>query len=423
LVADRSEAINLSFALFGSKVYLLTHKRAPNFAVIEKGLNANSPDHAVIVPESASVIQSIAAAKDGLYLRQLRKGSSALSRWVFKTRSIEEVKLPLSHAGIVSLSGSASRTGAIVALTTWTRPPEWYECRGRKDCRRLDIPARSGLEITDVEIREEQATSKDGTRIPLTIVHKRGLNHDRENPTWLMGYGSYGNVLGPRFGTSLMAWLERGGVYAVAHVRGGGEYGEAWHEAGKLTNKYHTIEDFIACAEYLVDQNYTAPTHLAAEGGSAGGIAIGGAITERPDLFAAAVIRVGALDMLRLELTDGGPANVHEFGSVRTKEGFESLLRVSPYHHVQPGIKYPAVLLSVGMQDPRVPVWQSAKMAARLQAYTTSGKPILLRVDNEAGHRGSTHSQGIEEWADIMTFLWSQVGQRQAHRLGSRLGD
>jgi prolyl oligopeptidase len=200
-------------------------------------------------------------------------------------------------------------------------------------------------------------------------------------------------------------------VFAIAHVRGGGEYGEAWHLAGFQQTKPNTWKDFIACAEYLVSEKFTSPAHLAGQGGSAGGILIGRAITDRPDLFAAAIINVGVNDMLRMETTTNGVPNIQEFGSVKTEAGFRALLEMSAFHHVRDGAKYPAVLLTTGINDPRVEPWMSGKMAARLQAASASGKPILLRVDYDAGHGiGSSRKQQDEARADEFAFLLHQLG-------------
>jgi prolyl oligopeptidase len=245
----------------------------------------------------------------------------------------------------------------------------------------------------------------------LSIIHRRGLKLDGSNPVLLRGYGAYGISADPGFSPGLMAWYEQGGVYAVAHVRGGGEYGEDWYKGGYQQTKPNTWRDFIACAEYLVQNKYTSPGRLAGSGGSAGGILIGRAITERPDLFGAAIIHVGCLDTLRLETTPNGVPNIPEFGSVKTADGFKALYEMSACAHVQSGTKYPAVMLATGINDPRVEPWQSAKMTARLQAATASGKPVLLRVDYQAGHGvGSTKKQSEELTADVWSFLLWQLG-------------
>jgi prolyl oligopeptidase len=255
--------------------------------------------------------------------------------------------------------------------------------------------------------------SYDGTLIPLSIVYRKGIMLDGSHPTHLVGYGAYGTVtVHAAFLPPLMAWTERGGVRAACGVRGGGEYGEDWHLAGKGPTKPNTWRDFIACAQYLIDKKYTSPAHLAGQGQSAGGILIGRAITERPELFGAAVIGSGLLDALRSETTANGVGNMPEFGSTKTEDGFKALDAMSAYHHVQDRTPYPAVLLTVGINDPRVDPWESAKMTARLQAATSSGKPVLLRVDYAGGHGGigATQQQLQESLADAWSFLLWQLG-------------
>jgi prolyl oligopeptidase len=227
----------------------------------------------------------------------------------------------------------------------------------------------------------------------------------------LNGYGAYGTSLDAYYDPVNLAWLERGGVLAFAHVRGGGEFGDDWHKAGQKLTKPNTWHDFVACAEYLIEKKYTSPAHLAGEGESAGGILIGRSITERPDLFAAALIEVGFTDALRGELEQDGPGEIPEWGTVKNPEGFRGLYEMSAYAHVKNGVRYPAVMLTTGRNDPRVAPWESDKMTARLQAATTSGKPILLRVDYEAGHGiGSTKTQQEQEMADEWSFLFWQFG-------------
>ena len=231
------------------------------------------------------------------------------------------------------------------------------------------------------------------------------------NPTLLLGYGAYGISLTPQFDPRMLGWYETGCVYAIAHVRGGGERGDDWYRAGCKQTKPNTWRDFIACAQYLIDRRYTSPGRLTGIGRSAGGILIGRAITERPDLFAAAISEVGCSDMLRQEFTANGVPNIPEFGTVKTEDGFRALYEMSPYHHVTDGTHYPAMMLVTGINDPRVEPWELLKMAARLQAATASGKPVLLRVDYEAGHGIGTMRRQIEkQTADEWTFLLWQMG-------------
>jgi prolyl oligopeptidase len=228
----------------------------------------------------------------------------------------------------------------------------------------------------------------------------------------LYAYGSYGISSSPSFSASRLAWFEQGGVFAVAHVRGGGENGEEWHLAGKDANKINTIDDFIDCAQWLVANKYTSPAKLGARGGSAGGITMGGAITRAPQLFAAVLDEIPVSDQLRIETSPNGPPNVPEFGSVKTEAGFKNLYATSAVQHVEPGVKYPAVMLTTGANDPRVDPWQAAKMAATLQADNAGATPILLRVDFSGGHGliGATKSQATDLAADEYSFLLWNMG-------------
>ncbi len=227
--------------------------------------------------------------------------------------------------------------------------------------------------------------------VPLSIVYRRGIKRDGNNPTLLLGYGAYGFPIRPAFDARSLAWLERGGILAFAHVRGGGEFGREWHTAGQKSTKPNTWKDFIACAEYLVAEKYTSPQRLAGQGRSAGGILIGNAIVERPELFAAAVMNVGVMNPLRAETTPNGPPNIPEFGSVTTEEGVKALLAMDAYTRVRDGTRYPAVLLTHGINDPRV-------------------EPVWLRVDYDAGHSiGASKRQRIEEQADTFAFLFDQL--------------
>jgi prolyl oligopeptidase len=315
---------------------------------------------------------------------------------------------------------STSTPGVFFESQTWVRAPALYRY-DPKAGRVVDsgLLPPSQIDTSPYVSTEVQAKSADGAMVPLSIVYRKGVQLDGARPTWLSAYGSYGESFDPNFSPRRLAWLDRGGVYAVAHVRGGGEYGEEWHIAGMKKNKQNTIEDFIACARYLIEHKYTSPQHLGAEGNSAGGIAIGGAITKRPELFAAAIIRVGISDLLRFEETPGGPGNAIEFGSSKIANEFHDLYAASPYHHVMDGEPYPAVMLTGSAHDARVPLWEPAKMTARLQAATSSRKPVLLRVAYEAGHggRAGTPTSLINaELADCYTFFYWQLSTESAQR-------
>jgi prolyl oligopeptidase len=298
-------------------------------------------------------------------------------------------------------------------MQSWTKSPAFYFYDpNRKTVTDAMLLPASPVDFSGVEWVRVMAKSHDGTMIPLTIIHKRGLKRDGKNPTFLEGYGAYGFSINPNFNPVFIPWLERGGVVAFPSIRGGGEYGKEWHLAGFQKTKPNSWKDYIACAEYLVREGYSSPAYLAAYGGSAGGIVVGNAIIERPDLFGAAFLNAGYMNPLRAETTPNGIASVPEFGSVKTQEGFNALRTMDSYQNVRDGIAYPAVLLMHGINDQRVAPWMSAKMAARLQAATSSDKPILLRIDYDAGHGvGLTRQQRNEEQADIYAFLFQQLGK------------
>ena len=253
--------------------------------------------------------------------------------------------------------------------------------------------------------------SHDGVEIPVSVLVRKNVKLDGSNPTIVFGYGAYGITENPSFSPRVYAWLERGGVYAIAHVRGGGALGEEWHSAGRKATKPNTWKDGIAVAEYLIANRYTSRERIGIYGGSAGGIFVGRAITERPDLFAAAVPSVGVMDTVRFEASANGVANIPEFGTVKNEDEFRALLAMSSYHHIKDGVKYPAMMLVHGVNDTRVDVWQSAKFASRLAAAQSEGKPVLMRLDYELGHGGGgTRNQQQVQTADIWSFFLWQFG-------------
>ena len=410
-VADDSQEIT-GLDIHGDDLFLLSHKDASRFKVFRTSLS--KPDLAnakLVVPPSEPVVINIAAAADGLYIQDLDGGIGKLRRLSYGTGKVEAMKLPFDGA-IQSLVTNPTEPGAWLDLVGWTKPPLWYSLDAKSGkLEDTHIVAPSPVGFSDIVSEEVKAKSADGTMVPLSIVHRRDIKMDGSSPAWLEGYGAYGITYDPSFRPTWLAFLEHGGLFAVAHVRGGGEYGEDWHNGGRKLTKQHTIDDFIACAQYLIENKYTSAAKLAGEGTSAGGVTIGGAVTQRPDLFAAALIRVGDSDSLRSELMASGPANIPEFGTVKDPDGFKGLYAMDAYQHVKPDTAYPAVLLTTGANDPRVAPWQAAKMTARLQASTNSNKPVLLRVDYDAGHGlGSTKSQRDVELADEVSFLLWQFG-------------
>ncbi|MGI8403080.1 MAG: prolyl oligopeptidase family serine peptidase [Gemmatimonadaceae bacterium] len=405
-----------NFDVHGDDLYLMTHKGAPRFKIVRTSLSHPDAAHAeVVVSESEAVIRNLAVASDALYVQLLDGGIGKLLRVPFsKGGSAAPQPVPLPFAGQAWLDAYDSRvSGLLLGLTSWTKAIAEYAYDPRANSitdTRLQ-PQGPYDNPQDIVSEEVKVPSYDGTLVPLSIVHRRDIKLDGSNPTLLEAYGAYGITIDPYFDPTLLAWIEKGGVYAIAHVRGGGEYGEGWHLAGKLLTKHNTWRDMIAAGKYLVDHRYTSSARLGGEGGSAGGITIGRAITERPDLFAAVLDDVGMSDAVRVETSPNGPPNIPEFGSTKTPEGYQALYEMSAYHHVKDGTPYPAVMVVTGINDPRVTPWQPAKMTARLQAATSSGKPVLLRVDYEAGHGfGSTKTQRQELLADQWSFLLWQFG-------------
>jgi prolyl oligopeptidase len=400
-------------ALQGRDIVLLSRKRASRGRLLR--ISCEKPDIAnagLVLPESDSIVTSMAVAKDALYVTRSDGIVSELLRIPPGTLlSPERPSLPLVGS-IARIIHDPRQQGVILSLVSWTDPTTYYSFdAGTRTFSRLKMPGADTPSLLSLEARQVKVPSRDGTLVPLSIICRNGLERDGRRPCLLTGYGAYGIAQGPSFDLSQQPWFARGGVYAIAHVRGGGEYGEEWRLAGKGPKKQNGVDDFVACARYLVAEGYTAPAKLAAQGTSAGGVLVGLAVMQQPKMFGAAVMEVGALDALRFEVTPNGPPNIPEWGSTQSKEGFETLRALSPYEHIRPGTRYPAMLFTTGMNDPRVEPWQSAKMTARLQAATASGRPILLRVHRDEGHFQTTLSAINEHHADIWAFLLWQLGE------------
>lgn len=400
-------------AVHESSVYLLVDKDAPNRKLISLDLDHPDMAHApVVVPQSEAVLVGVYAAQDALYLASKRGVTFELRRSAYGPEYHWE-KVPLPYGGTISnVDANVLAPGIIFRLESWTQSDQAFAYDpASNSVSNTALIAKHPADFSQVEAREVETPSADGTQVPLSILCKKGLTLDASHPALYEGYGSYGISIDPFFDSRALAWIERGGVLAVVHLRGGGEFGEAWHNAGRRETKQHTIDDMIAAARYLIDRRYTSPEHLAVRGTSAGGIAVGGAIVQHPDLFVAAIDNVGMTDMLRFQTTQGGAANIPEFGDVRDANAFKYLYAVSAYHHVVDGTRYPAVLGITGANDPRVPSWMVAKMIARLQKATASGRPILLRVDSDEGHGiGSSRTQRERLLADEFSFILWQSG-------------
>ncbi len=405
------DAAITNFVPRNDDIYLMTHKNKSRYEVIRTSLKNPDLAHAtVVVPASEVVIQEVDVASDGIYLRDLDGGIGRMRRLSFDGK-IEPIAVG-KGLSVADISITPTEPGALIHVVSWTTSPTFlrYDPKS-KAVTETGIQPPIPVNTSGYEAEEVKARSADGTMIPLSIIHSKKLAHDGNHPTHLIGYGAYGISFDAYFDPVWLAWLERGGVIAIAHVRGGGEYGEDWYRAGYKLTKQHTIDDFIAAAQYLIENKYTSAQRLSGEGTSAGGILIGGAVTQRPDLFAGALIRVGCSNATRMEFTPNGPPNIAEFGSVTDADGFKGLFAMDAYQHVKDGTAYPGILLTAGINDPRVDPSQAAKMTARLQAATSSKKPVLLRVNYDAGHgMGSTRAQHDLEYSDEMSFLLWQFG-------------
>jgi prolyl oligopeptidase len=393
----------------GHEVWLRSHKDASRFKVIH--LDLDHPDIAkadVVVPESDMVIRDLDAAKDALYVATTQNGIGHILRIPYGQTVAKPLPLPFAGS-VVGFSVSVLNDGALLRLAGWTEPPLWYAYDPASDkLTNTAIEPRNPTDFSGITSVEVTAPGADGTPIPLSIIYKKGIKMNGGNPCLMEGYGAYGLSIDPGFDATRLALLEKGIVIAWAHVRGGGENGEDWHLAGQKLTKQNTISDLISCAEYLIKQGYTSRGRLALRGTSAGGITIGGALTQRPDLFALAIVNVGVVNVLRAEAEPNGAVNTPEFGSVKDADGFKALYAMDAYQHVKDGTAYPTVLLITGANDPRVDPVELFKMTARLQAATSSKNPVLLRVDFDAGHgMGSSKVQRDLITADQAALLLS----------------
>lgn len=406
-----------SFTVAGGRAYAISQKDAPNGRVLAfDPLRETIADAEVVLPEGDIIVAVdsgfLAAARDALYVVGQRNGESVVRRLPYgDPAAVRELTLPASGS-IIEFTADEIVPGVSFALQAPTLSPRIFRYDPKRDTATdTRLRAADPADFSSVVTRQVEVPSTGGVHVPLTITAREDIALNGRNPVLLVVYGSYGAIVPMWFSAPDLAWYERGGVIAFVHARGGGEKGAAWHEAGRRTSKQRTVDDVIAAAQWLIDRGYTSPAHLALAGKSAGGIPVGAAITQRPELFRAALFRVGVTDMLRIEHSSGGAANTMEYGSSKNEAEFRALHALSPYGRVVDGVAYPAVLLETGINDPRVPPWQLAKMTARLQAATSSGRPILLRVDYDAGHGlGSDKSQIAALLADEYTFLGWQLG-------------
>jgi prolyl oligopeptidase len=409
-IARQSDHI-AAISAHGGTLYLLSSANAPRYKVIATPLAAPDLAHArPAIAQTDMVLEGIGAAQDALYAYGMQDGYGKLLRVSYAGGAPATLPVP---GNVQALSTNPTLPGADFVTMSWTVAPAWLNYAPATGVTNTNLQPAPDLDFSNITSLEVKAVSYDGTMVPLSIVMPKGARLDGSHPALLIGYGSYGITLNPWFMAEYKPWFDRGGIVAVAHPRGGGWYGEAWHQAGMKLTKLNTVYDFIACGQYLVDNGYTTPALLGGEGGSAGGITIMRSAEIAPDLFAAVIDSHGETDTLRSEFTPNGPPNISEFGTVTTQDGFHGLYAMSAQAHVRKGVKYPGVIAFTGVNDPRVAPWEVAKMTAALQAATGSGRPVLMDVSYDSGHGiGSTVDQYVDETADGLSFLLWQFGAK-----------
>lgn len=396
-------------------IVAISRKGAPRGKIVR--FRTDASEARVVVPESEGSLETnffgrspLAAANGKIYAVYQTGGPQELR--VFSSggkRQNAPEQLPVSSVDGLTPTSSG---GLVFSNVSYLTPRQWrlYSPQSGETLT-LSLSSKPGADFSDIEAVRETAVSRDGTKVPLTVFRRKGIKLDGSNPALLTGYGGFGLSLSPGYSPIQRVLFDQGFVFAIANLRGGGEFGEQWHEQGRLTRKQKVFDDFAAAMRRLVSAGYTAPGRLAIQGGSNGGLLMGAALTQHPELCRAVVARVGIYDMLRVELTPNGEFNTVEYGTVKEADQFRALYAYSPYHHVKNGVKYPAVLFMTGENDPRVDPMHSRKMTARLQAASQSGLPVFLRIDADSGHGAGTRLDSrIQELTDTFAFIMDQLG-------------
>jgi prolyl oligopeptidase len=419
--------------IYKGNLYITTNEDAPRYRVLR--VNADRPERPnwrEIIPQSDAVLQGVGIINGLLFGLYQKNATSQLKVLQTDGGFLSDVQLP-ALGTVAGIGGNWDSSEMFFGFQSYTVPPSVYRVDMTPSEHKANLNSRE-IQLTNLhkpqlwskvdapsidpaayEVNQVWFNSKDGTKVPMFVVHKRGMVKDGKNPTLLTGYGGFNVSMTPTFSRSPFVWLEHGGIYAVANLRGGAEFGEDWHRAGMLDKKQNVFDDFIAAAEYLIDQKYSDRDHLAIQGGSNGGLLMGAMITQRPDLFRAVVCQVPLLDMLRYQNFQIAKLWIPEYGSAEDPKQFDWLYAYSPYHHVKQGIEYPAILFMTADTDTRVDPMHAKKMAALMQAEAKNGssreRPILLRIETKAGHgAGKPVTKQIEEYTDIYSFLFWQLG-------------
>jgi len=411
-VADIADECKLG-ALGTDELYLLSRRDAPQGKVLRLSLTAGArvADSDEIVPASDRVIADLAVTRGAVWVVDIDGGPQQVRLFDRNGRQLPTTQVP-PMSSVSSYSATLATLGldrVAWSCESFTEPATWWVAADGEAPRPTALGTTSAVDLSKYEVTRDFAVSRDGTRVPLNIIAAPGTPRDGTAPALMTAYGGYGISLVPRFDPELLLWLEQGGVYVIANVRGGGEYGEEWHRAGRLATKQNCFDDFIACADHLHDTRITSRDRLAIIGGSNGGLLMGAVLTQRPDIARTVVAAVPVMDSLRSETTTNGEFNTTEFGTVEDPEIFTALLAYSPYHNVVDGTSYPSVLLTAGENDTRVDAWHAKKMTARLQAATSSGRPVLLRLES-TGHLTGSLDQAVDETTDLYAFIFDQLG-------------
>ena len=406
-------------SVYNGRLYITTNEDAPRYRVfVAEAGNYERDDWKELIPQTGSVLQGVGVWGGKLFAQYEQNATSQLKIFGIDGTIQKELALP-ALGTVFGSDGKWDRDEVFYGFLSFTVPPSVY----RYDLKtgvtslweKVDAPS---IDPAAYEVNQEWFHSKDGTRVPMFVVNKKGLKKDGHNPTLLTGYGGFNVSLTPSFSRTAYLWMEHGGVYAVANLRGGAEFGEDWHRAGMLDKKQNVFDDMIAAAEHLIAEKYTDKDHLAIQGGSNGGLLMGAMITQRPDLFRAVVCQVPLLDMLRYQNFQIAKLWIPEYGSADNPEQFKWLYAYSPYHHVKAGVEYPAILFMTADTDTRVDPMHAKKMAAEMQDEAKNGasktRPILLRIEAKAGHgAGKPVTKQIEESTDVYSFLFWQLGVRE----------
>jgi prolyl oligopeptidase len=397
----------------GTRFYFRTDLDAPRGRVIAIDISRPArSDWQEIIPQSAERLQDVSLVNDQLVASYLRDARDEIRMFDREGRHLSAVELP--GLGTVSgFNGKRSDTETFYAFTGFTRPSTIYRYDLKSGRSSVFREPKVDFDPANFETRQVFYRSKDGTKVPMFITHKKGINLNGRNPTILYGYGGFDISLTPSFSVANVVWMEMGGVYAVPNLRGGGEYGKVWHEGGIKLRKQNVFDDFIAAAEWLIANKYTSSSKLAISGGSNGGLLVGACMTQRPELFKAALPAVGVLDMLRFNKFTRGWAWTSDYGSPEDPAEFKALYAYSPYHNLKPGTKYPSTLITTGDHDDRVVPAHSFKFAARLQEVQAGRNPVLIRIETRAGHgAGKPTAKLIDEAGDRYAFLVRELGVR-----------